>query len=139
MKTLLSAMFVAVPAIFASSLLIAQDTIEAPVCEVKDMTSVSYMENLPPNSDVDVGEIYKAKTEELIAFSKKHNLENFQIINQEASVSANCCGSYGSQISMSYTVAYKPSYSAFTAFHKYGGTGMVSTYRVGLENCPSAQ
>ncbi|QUX95304.1 hypothetical protein C0J08_07665 [Marinomonas sp. CT5] len=136
MKTLLSTC-VSVPVLLFSSMLIAQDSTEAPACEVKDMTSVSYMENLQPNSDIDVGEIYKAKTEELIAFAEKYNLEDFQIVNQDASVSANCCGNYGSQINMNYTVTYKPSYSAFTAFHKYGGTGMVSTYRIGLENCPT--
>jgi len=136
MKTLLSTC-VSVPILLFSSMLIAQDSNEAPACEVKDMTSVSYMENLQPNSDIDVGEIYKAKTEELIAFAEKYNLEDFQIVNQDASVSANCCGNYGSQINMNYTVTYKPSYSAFTAFHKYGGTGMVSTYRIGLENCPT--
>jgi|TARA_R110001606_G_scaffold69494_1_gene158865 hypothetical protein len=136
MKTLLTALFIAVPAALSSSLLVAEETTEASICEAKDMTSVSYMENLQPNSDVDVGAIYQAKTEQLIAFAEKYNLEDFQIINQDASVSANCCGNYGSQISMNYTVTYKPSYSAFTAFHKYGGTGMVSTYRVGMENCP---
>lgn len=136
MKTLLSVLLLTVP-VLSSTQLAAQESTEKAVCEPKDMTSVSYMENLQPNSDVEVGAIYQAKTEQLIAFAKKYNLEDFQIINQDASVSANCCGNYGSQISMNYTVTYKPSYSAFTAFYKDGGTGMVSTYRVGLENCPT--
>ena len=136
MKALPSALLLAVPAVLFSNLLVAQDVSEEPVCDVKDITSFSYMENLQPNADVDVGAIYKAKTEELIAFGKANNLEGFQVISQDASVSPNCCGNYGSQINMNYTVSYKPSYDAFNAFRKFSGMGSVSTYRVGMENCP---
>ena len=136
MKFFVPMLFVAAPALVSSSLLFAQETTEAPVCEVKDITSFSYMESIPPNSDVDVGAIYKAKTDELIAFGKKNNLEGFQVISQDASFSPNCCGNYGSQVNMNYTVSYKPSYDAFNAFRKFAGMGAVSTYRVGMENCP---
>ncbi|MGO2233605.1 hypothetical protein B6N13_21595 [Marinomonas sp. UCMA 3892] len=136
MKFFVPKLFVAVSALVSSSLLVAEETTEAPVCEIKDITSFSYMENLPPNSDIDVGAIYKAKTEELIAFGKTNNLEDFQVISQDASFSPNCCGNYGSQVNMNYTVSYKPSYDAFNAFRKFAGMGAVSTYRVGMENCP---
>lgn len=137
MKTLSCALLLAVPAVLFSNLLVAEETTEAPVCEVKDITSFSYMENLPPNSDADIGAIYKAKTDEVIAFGKKNNLEGFQVISQDASFSPNCCGNYGSQLNMNYTVSYKPSYDAFNAFRKFSGMGAVSTYRVGMESCPT--
>ncbi|GGN30653.1 MULTISPECIES: hypothetical protein [Marinomonas] len=134
MKSCLSALVAIVPLMVSSTQLAAEDTTELPVCESKDITSFSYMENLQPNSDVDVGAIYKSKTQEVIAFGKKNKLEEFQIISQDASFTPN---NFGAQINMNYTVSYKPNYDAFNAFRKFADMSTVSTYRVGMENCPT--
>lgn len=108
---------------------------EEAVCKVMDVASLSYVENIQVVADVDVGAIYQAKTEKLLAFAKEYKLEEFKIISQDATVSANCCGNFGLQVNINYQVTYKPSYQAFTALQKHSGSGMVSTYRTGMESC----
>ena len=102
-------------------------------CKVMDVANISYVENIQAAADADVGAIYKAKTDKVLAFAKEHKLEDFKIISQDASVSANCCGNFGLQVNINYQITYKPSYEAFTALQKYSGSGMVSSYRVGME------
>ncbi|TMO09560.1 hypothetical protein [Pseudoalteromonas sp. S558] len=130
MKALLPLLLITAP-----TLVFATDSTTEETCKIRDIASLSYMENIKSLEDVDVGTLYKEKTEQLLAFAKTHKLEDFKIVNQDASVSANCCGNYGSQLNMNYSVSYKPSYKAFTALHKHSGSGIVSTYRVGLESC----
>ncbi|WP_024610692.1 hypothetical protein [Pseudoalteromonas sp. TB64] len=129
MKTLLSILLITAP-----SLVFAADSATEETCKVRDIASLNYMENIKSSEDVDVGAIYQEKTEQLLAFAKTYKLEDFKIINQDASVSSNCCGNYGSQLNMSYSVSYKPSYSAFTALHKHSGSGIISTYRAGQKH-----
>lgn len=105
------------------------------ICKVMDVASLSYVENIQVVADADVGAVYQAKTEKLLAFAKEHKLEEFKIISQDATVSANCCGNFGLQVNVNYQVTYKPSYQAFTALQKHSGSGMVSTYRTGMESC----
>lgn len=104
-------------------------------CKVMDISTLSYVENIQVVADADVGAIYQTKTENLLAFAKDHKLEEFKIISQDATVSANCCGNFGLQVNINYQVTYKPSYKAFTALQKHSGSGMVSTYRTGMESC----
>ncbi|WP_166839641.1 hypothetical protein [Rheinheimera pleomorphica] len=108
---------------------------EQDACKVMDITTLSYVENVQDVATADVGAIYQAKTESLSAFAKQHNLEDFKILSQDASVSANCCGNFGLQVHMSYQIAYKPSYKALTALQKHSGSGMLSTHRTGMESC----
>ncbi|WP_335736092.1 hypothetical protein [Rheinheimera muenzenbergensis] len=105
------------------------------VCKVMDVASLSYVENIQVVAEADVGAIYQTKTDKLLAFAKEHKLEEFKIISQDATVSANCCGNFGLQVNINYQVTYKPSYQAFTALQKHSGSGMVSTYRTGMESC----
>lgn len=105
------------------------------VCKVMDVASLSYVENIQVVADADVGAIYQTRTEKLLAFAKEHKLEEFKIISQDATVSANCCGNFGLQVNINYQVTYEPSYQAFTALQKHSGSGMVSTYRTGMESC----
>ncbi|MDP5151169.1 hypothetical protein [Rheinheimera baltica] len=53
-------------------------------------------------ADADVWVIYQTRTEKLLAFPKEHKLEDFKIIIQDASVSANYCGNFGLQVNINY-------------------------------------
>lgn len=114
-------------------------TTEKEPCQVMDVASLSYVENIQDVNQADVGAIYKARTEKLIAFGKEHKLAGFKITSQDASVSANCCGNFGLQVNMSYQITYKPSYEAFSALQKHSGSGMISTYRVGMDMCDASK
>ncbi|WNO61317.1 hypothetical protein [Rheinheimera sp. MMS21-TC3] len=127
--------FIAITLLVTPLLAIADATTTEESCKVMDVTSISYIDNVQQVDDADVGAIYKAKTDKVLAFAKEHKLEDFSIISQDATVSGNCCGSYGIQVSTNYTITYKPSYAAFTALQKHSGSGMVSTYRVGMDSC----
>ncbi|MEE2023549.1 MULTISPECIES: hypothetical protein [Alkalimonas] len=107
-------------------------------CKVMDIASLTYVENIQVVADADVGAIYQAKAEHLMAFAKEHKVEGFRIISQDATVSSSCCGNMGLQLNVNFQITYSPSYQAFTALQKHSGSGMVSTYRTGMESCKAS-
>lgn len=116
-----------------SSHIMAHDGHEMAQCKSKDITSVSYLENLKPNEKRDIAALYQEKTAFIEKLGKEAGLKEYQIDNQDITVSANCCGNYGTQVSINFTVSYLANFDAINAFHKQAGSAVISSYRT---HCP---
>jgi hypothetical protein len=102
-------------------------------CTVKDTAALYYTVRL--ESAGEAGKAYEEKVNHLTKVAKDNDIEGFQILSQDASVSHTCCGSTGIDLSVSFSFEYTPSYKVLSTLAKDSGAQSISSSRYIPSGC----
>lgn len=104
-------------------------------CTDYEVDTISVYTMTRVNLDEDISQVYQNKIEEITQFAKKHKLEKFKILSQDASVSQSCCGTFEQEVSVSATFQFLPDYSVLNKAYKEFKAPSISTYRSITSEC----